>query len=344
MNKPFEIAGQVFQPGTRTMIRVPVAQRLTAGHVEIPCAVVHGRREGPSLLVSAALHGDEINGTEIVRRILMLPMLKKLKGTLIAVPVVNVYGFVTQQRYLPDRRDLNRSFPGSPRGSLAARVANTFVETFLSKATHAIDLHTGAIHRTNLPQIRARLAAPGVEAMARSFGAPVILNSPLRPGSLRKEAEERGVPIVVYEAGEALRFDENSIRAGVKGVISVMRLLDMLPAGRTTRLASEAVISRQSVWVRAPETGILGTRHRLGARIRKGGILGTISDSLGEVTRDVLSPVSGILVGRNLLPLANEGDALFHIATFDALTSVVEELDTFREDLELDPLEDVVKA
>ncbi|MGY8738299.1 MAG: M14 family metallopeptidase, partial [bacterium] len=172
MSDTIEIAGVSIAPGERKIVRVPVAARFIAGNVEIPAVVVRGRKPGPRLFVSAALHGDEINGTEIVRRLLGRPLLRKLRGTLVAVPVVNVYGFVTQERYLPDRRDLNRSFPGSAKGSLAARLADAFLTNFVKGSTHGIDLHTGAIHRSNLPQIRARLSSKETEEMARAFGAP----------------------------------------------------------------------------------------------------------------------------------------------------------------------------
>lgn len=340
MKDTVEIAGVTIPPGERRTLQITVAQRLTAGDVEIPVAIVNGRLPGPRLFVSAAIHGDEINGTEIVRRLLRMPVLRRLRGSLIAIPVVNVYGFVSQQRYLPDRRDLNRSFPGSTKGSLASRLAHTFLTNLVEGSTHGIDLHTGSLHRTNLPQIRARLDSSEVEGMARAFGAPVILNSTLRPGSLRKEAHDRGIPMIVYEAGEALRFDEGSIRAGIKGVLSVMRLIGMLPKVRDPRRASVAVISRNSVWVRAPETGILSSKLRLGGNVEKGGLLGAISDPLGETERVIRSPVAGVLIGRTNLPLANEGDALFHIATFDELDSVIEEVGAFREDLEVDPLEE----
>ncbi len=341
MSDDIEIGGVRIAPGERRTLRVPVAQRLTAGDVEIPAAVVRGREPGPRLFVSAALHGDEINGTEILRRILRMPVLRKLRGSLIAIPVVNVYGFIAQQRYLPDRRDLNRSFPGSAKGSLAGRLAYTFLTNFVEIASHGIDLHTGSLHRTNLPQIRAKLDSPQVEDMARAFGTPAILDSALRPGSLRKEAHDRGIPIIVYEAGEALRFDELSIRAGIRGVLSVMRHLEMLPAERKPKKAPEAVLSRQSVWIRAPETGLFTTRLRLGATVERGARLGTISDPLGQNERAIRSPVAGILVGRGNLPLANEGDALFHIATFDELEIVSQEVGAFREDLEVDPLDEL---
>jgi len=339
MNEPITIAGETIAPGERRKVSVKVAQRITTGDVEIPAVVIHGRRPGPRLFVSAALHGDEINGVEILRRLLSRPLLRQLRGTLVAVPVVNVYGFVSQQRYLPDRRDLNRCFPGSERGSLAARVADAFLSNFVEGATHGIDLHTGAIHRTNLPQIRARLNGPVVENMARAFAAPVILNSSFRPGSLRASANDLGIPVLVYEAGEALRFDEVSIRAGVRGVTAVMRHLGMLPARTSTPpKAPTDVIAHKSVWVRAPETGILATKLPLGATIDRKQVLGQITDPLGESAYEIKSPVAGILIGRTNLPLANEGDALFHVATFDALENVVEELDAFHEDFEIDPL------
>lgn len=339
MNEPIRVAGETVAPGERRRVSVKVAQRMTTGDVEIPAVVVHGRRPGPRLVVSAALHGDEINGVEILRRLLMRPILKQLRGTLVAVPVVNVYGFVSHQRYLPDRRDLNRSFPGSARGSLAGRVADAFLRSYVEGSTHGIDLHTGAIHRSNLPQIRARLNSPVVEDMARAFAAPVILNSSFRPGSLRSSAHDLGIPVLVYEAGEALRFDEVSIRVGLRGIIGVMRHLGMLPSRTASppRAPSE-VIAHKSVWVRAPETGMLATRLRLGATIDRKEVLGQINDPLSESSYEIKSPVAGILIGRTNLPLANEGDALFHVATFDELDSVIEELDAFREDLEVDPL------
>lgn len=339
MSEPIEVAGVSVAPGESKVVRIPVAQHLTADQVELTAHVIHGREPGPRLFVSAALHGDEINGTEILRRLLAMPTLKKLRGTLVAIPVVNVYGFVAQQRYLPDRRDLNRSFPGSPRGSLAARIAHAFLEHFVTGSTHGIDLHTGAIHRTNLPQIRARLG-DDVEPMARAFGAPVILNASLRPGSLRAATNDLGIPTLVYEAGEALRFDELSIRAGVRGVVNVMRHLEMLPRRASDRPAPTAVIAHRSVWIRAPETGMLATRLRLGAEISRGQEIGRIHDPIGPGSRRLRSPIDGLLIGRALLPLVNSGDALFHVATFGALDQVVEELEAFREDPEVDPLEE----
>ncbi|MBW2374167.1 MAG: succinylglutamate desuccinylase/aspartoacylase family protein, partial [Deltaproteobacteria bacterium] len=180
------VAGTCVAPGTRASLQIPVARRYTANEVFLPAHVINGKRPGPRLFVSGAVHGDEINGTEIIRRLLKLPALENLSGALIAIPIVNVYGFAAQKRYLPDRRDLNRSFPGSSSGSLAARLAHIFMAEVVAKSTHGIDLHTGALHRSNLPQIRACLDDPETLRLARAFGAPVIMDSALRDGSLRE--------------------------------------------------------------------------------------------------------------------------------------------------------------
>ena len=335
--EPFELNGEVVPPGTRRSLSIPVARRYTAAEVSLPVHVVHGRRPGPRLFVSAAIHGAEINGVEIVRRLLKRAGLKKLRGTLIAVPVVNVYGFVAQTRYLPDRRDLNRSFPGSAKGSLAARLARTFMTEIASKATHGIDLHTGSLHRANLPHVRADLDAPGCDRLARSFGTPVILDSSMREGSLRQAVQALGVPVVVYEAGEALRFDELSIRAGLQGVLAVMRELEMLPASRRKGRAVEPFVARDSTWVRAPESGILVSHVELGARVAKGQVLGVISDPLAEEELPVHSPTDGVLIGCTNLPLMNEGDALFHIGVFERLAPVAEEVDRFQDRMDPAP-------
>ena len=336
-NEQLVVGGTEILPGTRTFLHVQIAPRYTGGSVSMPVSVVRGRKPGPTLFVSAAIHGDEINGVEIVRRLLKQKLISKLRGTLIAVPVVNVYGFLAQTRYLPDRRDLNRCFPGSASGSLAARLANTFMQEIVSKATHGIDLHTGSLHRSNLPQIRATLSVPGAEQMARSFGAPVILDADLRPGSMRHAVNASGVPVIVYEAGEALRFDELAIRAGLRGVISVMRDLEMLPRLTSKKRIVEPFVAHGSTWVRAPESGILATKLQLGSRVAKGERIGLISDPLGETETPISSPTAGVLIGRTNLPLVNEGDALFHVGVFERLDTAAGEVDFFQEVLDPGP-------
>jgi predicted deacylase len=317
-------------PGERTTIDLPVARLYTHTPLTMPVHVVRGRKPGPQLFVSAAIHGDEINGVEIVRRLLKLPLLRQLRGALVAIPIVNVYGFIQHSRYLPDRRDLNRSFPGSEKGSLTARIANLFMREIVSHCTHGIDIHTGALHRANLPQIRARLDEPETERLSRAFGVPVLLNSDLRDGSLREAAAALGVPVLLYEAGEALRFDEVSVRAGVRGIVAVMRALSMLPAAGGSHRSVEPVLARSSAWVRAPASGVLRTSVPLGARVRKADLLGVIADPFGEREISVGSPGEGIVIGRVNLPLVNEGDALFHIAYFDRPGRAAVTVETFQ--------------
>ncbi|MEJ2514043.1 MAG: succinylglutamate desuccinylase/aspartoacylase family protein [Gammaproteobacteria bacterium] len=308
------IGGVTVRPGQRMGVSLPVAMLHTHVPVDMPVWVIRGRREGPRLFVSAALHGDELNGIEIIRRIRRMSLLSGLRGTLILVPVVNVFGLLQHSRYLPDRRDLNRSFPGSERGSLAARLAHLFMDEIVARCTHGIDLHTGAVHRSNLPQVRARLDDEPTRELAMGFGAPVVLDSRLRDGSLREAAGARGIPTLIYEAGEALRFDETAIRIGVAGIVSVMRQLGMLKRTRTAAARREPVVASASYWVRAPEAGILRSTVALGRWVERGDVVGNISDPFGERDIPVEAATAGIVIGRNSLPLVNEGDALFHVA------------------------------
>ena len=327
-----QIAGTEIKPGSRVAVDLPITDLSTHTPITMPIQVLHGRSLGPRLFVCAAVHGDEINGVEIIRRLLKLSALKRLRGSLITVPIVNVPGFLAHSRYLPDRRDLNRCFPGSARGSLAARLARMFITEVVSNATHGIDLHTGAIHRENFPQIRANFDEAETEDLSRSFGVPVVINTGFREGSLREAAARRSVPVIVYEAGEALRFDEPSIRAGVKGVVRVMRLLGMLPASRRPRKLRAPLIIRSSSWARAPQSGLLRSATALGAPVRQGQVLGIIADPFGENEVEVRSSADGLVIGRSNLPLIHEGDALFHIARHDGTQVVARSLDAFEPD------------
>jgi len=264
---------------------------------------------------------------------LKLPALKRLSGIIIAVPIVNVHGLINHSRYLPDRRDLNRSFPDTEKGSIAARLAHLFMKEMVSQSTHGIDMHTGAIHRDNLPQIRANLDDEETERLAQEFDVPVIISANLRDGSLREAAAEYGIPMLLYEAGETLRFDEVSIRAGVQGIINVMRTLEMLsPTRRKSKKNIESVVARSSSWIRAPESGIMRMMVPLGSRVKKDTLLGVVSDPFGEVEENITSTINGIVIGRTNLPLVNEGDALFHIARFEDVAEATNKVDEFQEE------------
>ncbi|MGB5210139.1 MAG: succinylglutamate desuccinylase/aspartoacylase family protein [Gammaproteobacteria bacterium] len=312
--KTVHINGVDVAPGTRKTLPLPVAMLYTRTPVEMPVNVINGRNDGPRLFVTAAIHGDELNGIEIIRRLRKLPALKRLRGTLMMIPIVNSFGVLQHSRYLPDRRDLNRCFPGSESGSLAARLANLLMTEIVSQCTHGIDLHTAAIHRSNLPQIRCDLSDPETERLARAFGAPVIIDAQIRDGSLRGAAADLGVPTLLYEAGEALRFDEICINGGVRGILNVMRELGMLPPSRSKTKTREAVVARSSSWLRSPEGGLFRSHVRLGARVNTDDLMGTVTDPFSDGETELLAHTSGIVIGRGRLPLVNEGDALFHIA------------------------------
>jgi predicted deacylase len=316
--RSFDIGGVSIAPGERRTVNLPVANLYTNAPVNLPVIVHHGRKPGPTLFVSAALHGDEIIGIEIIRRLLTLPRLSEVRGTLLAVPIVNVPAFLIQSRYLPDRRDLNRSFPGNETGSLAARLARLFLDAIVGRCDYGIDLHTGAIHRPNLPQIRADLSNPENLRLAKAFGAPMLLNSTPTEGTLREYTTRKGIPVLLYESSEALRFDETCIRIGVIGVQNVMHALDMLPPPDEILVRSaEPVIARSATWCRAPASGILRTQVKLGERVCKGQTLGIVGDPWGEMESSVISPTDGLVIGRLNMPLVYEGDAIFHLARVD---------------------------
>jgi predicted deacylase len=287
--EPFRLGGVTVRSGTRATVEIPVPRLLNRAELAMSVKVVHGAKPGPVLLVSAALHGDEVNGVEIILRLLNRISARKLAGTVLAIPVVNVYGFITNSRYLPDRRDLNRSFPGSSSGSLASRLAQLFTDEILSHATHVVDLHTGGLHRSNLPQIRACLDDPRNQQLADAFGAPVVIDAKLREGSLRAAAVNRKMPMIVYEAGEALRLDRTGVLVGVRGIMAVLHSLGMIQTAPTPSHAT-SFRSTGSSWLRAPASGLFRSECRLGQIVRTGQSLGVINDPLAVTACSTTTP------------------------------------------------------
>lgn len=335
----FQIGDIAIAPGTRRTVDLPVSVLSDHTPVNMSVHVVHGRRPGPTLFLSAAIHGDEIIGVEIIRRVLRARM-TGLRGTLLAVPIVNTFGFLTHSRYLPDRRDLNRSFPGRDSGSLAARLANHFLEQVVKRSDYGIDFHSAAIHRTNLPQIRVCPSKDETMDMARAFNAPVILRSGLREGSLRRAAQKAGVDVLLFEAGEGLRFDEFAARAGVAGTLRVMKHLGMLSSRSAGRERTPPIEVASSTWMRAPAGGLLRTFKTVGDQIVEGDVLGMVSDPFGEVDVEVKAEKDGLIIGRTNMPVINEGDALFHIARLGNQTDAESMLDQHSTELDADPLFD----
>lgn len=309
---PFVLSGVEVQRGERRTVDVPLPQLYTHTAIPMPVQVLHGTKDGPRLFLTAALHGDELNGMEIIRRVVARLDPARIRGTVLAVPVVNMFGLITQSRYLPDRRDLNRSFPGSPNGSLASRLACTVRREIIRSCTHGIDLHTAGVNRTNLPQIRANLDDPETRQCAVAFGAPVIVNSAVRDGSLRQAAVESGVHVLVYEAGEPLRFNDDAIETGVSGVLRVMTALGMRIGHSRIRRKPHLEV-RTSKWVRARRSGILRLSIGVGDHVRKGQVIGQISDSFEESKVVVRSPHTGLVIGQTVNPLVYRGDAIVHV-------------------------------
>lgn len=337
MQKELVIDGTVIKKGESKRFEIVVSKLFDHTEMTIPVQVIRGKKKGPSIFVSAAIHGDEINGVEVIRRLLSRKkLLSTLRGTLIAVPIVNMFGFNRNLRYLPDRRDLNRMFPGTKNGSLTSQIAYKFMKEIVEKCDYGIDLHTGSAHRFNLPQIRAYLDNPEIENLAREFGVPVIVHSNYRDGSLRQAAAEKGVKILLFEGGEALRYDEKIIRSAEKGILSVLASIGMFKKDlvKTKDLKQREIFcAGSSHWVRAPHSGSMHARKHVGNRVKKGEILGVISDPFGVEKYFVRARKTGIIIGITMMPLVNNGDALFHVATFDDPNAVAERVADYDEEL-----------
>ncbi|MCX7565070.1 M14 family metallopeptidase [Sulfitobacter sp. F26169L] len=336
----FVLAGTPVPAGSRKTVNIPVSTLSDHTPVTLSAHVIHGRGDGPVMFVSAGIHGDEVIGVEIVRRLLRAKNLKSLKGTLIIVPIVNTFGFLNHSRYLPDRRDLNRCFPGSSNGSLGSRLAHIFLNDIVSLCSLGIDLHSAAVHRMNLPQIRVSANNTETMRLAHVFGAPVILTSALRDGSLRQEAKKIGVDVLLYEAGEGMRFDEMSVRAGLAGILRVIKEKGMLPSAGIAAPRAKSLVCSNSNWLRAPVGGLLRLFKAEGDVVEKGDIVAAISDPFGDAEIEVVTRNSGIIVGRAVMPIVHEGDALFHIAAVKSSGAAEAAVDDLASQLEEAPLFD----
>ena len=322
-SEPLSFAGSPVALGETAELRLKVAESYTAEPVTVPVTVVRGG-PGPTLFVTATVHGDELNGVGILRGLLNDVDFSGLKGTLIAVPVVNVPGFLNQDRRLPDRRDLNRSFPGSRKGSLTARLADVLFREVIRKSDFGIDLHTAGGERTNYPQIRADLGNPAVAELAAAFGCPLIVDGAGPEGSLRRTAVAAGVPTVVYEAGSARRLERPFIEVGVAGVINVLRWLKMMP-GEPSSPPLRLAIDRTR-WIRSRKGGILDLRVELGQPLRRGQEISIHTNPFGRERSQLKAPHGGIVLGLTQLPLVHPGDAICHVACVDG-----RDLDAWRE-------------
>jgi uncharacterized protein len=313
--EPMLVAGTLIAEGETADLKLKVAESYTAEPVSIPLTVLRGGA-GPTVFITATVHGDELNGVGILRSLLNDCDWRALTGTLIAVPVANVPGFLALDRRLPDRRDLNRSFPGRRRGSLASRLADLLFREVVLRSDFGIDLHTAGAERTNYPQVRADLSRPHVAALAEAFGCPLIVDTPGPERSLRRSAVAAGVPTIVYEAGSPLRLERPFIKIGVAGVLNVLRSLGMLPEAADPPPLQ--LILRRTLWVRASAGGILDLQAELGQPLQRGDTISVQTNPFGRGKTRLASPHSGIVLGLTQMPLVHPGDGVCNLARLDA--------------------------
>lgn len=309
--KKVTIASQEIQPGEFKEIKINIARLPSHTLIDTPIYVSRALQDGPVLALIAGMHGDELNGMEIVRRILDLGLHKVKRGTVVCMPVINVYGFLNYSREVPDGKDVNRSFPGRKTGSLASRVAYYLMHEVIPFIDCGIDFHTGGAMRANYPQVRAVLRDDGNLELANAFSAPFTIDMPFRPNSLRKEAARKGKKIIVYEGGESLRFDPQAIEAGVAGTLRLMKFLNMIDSAPEP--SQENRIIWNTSWVRAKHAGLFQPNIQGGQLVHRGEWLGSITDPFGEFKEEVRATQTGYVVGLNNGPVINAGDALIHL-------------------------------
>lgn len=305
------IANQEIQPGEFKEINISIARLPSHTLIDTPVYVSRATEDGPILALIAGMHGDELNGMEIVRRILDRGLHKVKRGTVVCMPVINIYGFLNYSREVPDGKDVNRSFPGSRRGSLASRVAYYLMHEVIPFVDYGIDFHTGGAMRTNYPQVRAQLRDEQNLELANAFSAPFTIDMPFRPNSLRKEASRKGKRIIVYEGGESLRFDPHAIEEGIAGTLRLMKFLNMIDNAPEPSEANRVIWS--TAWVRAKHAGLFQPNVQCGQLVHRGEWVGTITDPFGEFKEEVKAPQTGYVIGLNNRPVIHAGDALIHL-------------------------------
>ena len=298
-------------PSTTTRLSWSPTESFEMISTPTPVLIAHGAKPGPVLCLTAALHGDELNGIEIVRRVLYNLDPAELAGTVIGVPIVNLQGFRRGSRYLVDRRDLNRYFPGNPRGSSASRLAHSFFTEVISHCDALVDLHTGSFYRTNLPQLRADVRNPKVVKLTEGFGATMVLQSAGASGTLRRAAVEAGIPAVTLEAGESMRLQEKAVAHGVKGIHTLMNQMDMIES--FSLWGDPQPVYYNSVWVRAERGGILFSNVSLGDRVSVGSLLGEVRDPITNTQTQIFSPKGGRIIGMAVNQVVQPGFAAFHV-------------------------------
>ncbi|MEY2649960.1 MAG: hypothetical protein RLZZ261_506 [Bacteroidota bacterium] len=319
---PIVLGDTVVPPGSTKTVDLQIARLLSGTEIHMPVHVFRSERPGPTVLLSGGLHGDEVNGIEAVRRMMSLGLFNDLPcGNVVAIPIINVYGFLFFSREVPDGKDVNRSFPGSTQGSLASLVAHTLTDKVLPHIDLAVDFHTGGASRTNTPQVRYDPEDPDAIRYAKAFGAPLAMASSLIPGSLRAQGRSMGVPIVVYEGGESMRLEEPAVKEAIRGTKRLLASLGMYAPkppkvrGLKDRHGKHSAPRHlnQTTWVRAEASGLFSFERQSGQGISEGELIGRIRNPYDSYSVKVFAPFDGFIIGHNNMPLVHRGDALFHV-------------------------------
>lgn len=307
-----KILGREIKPGESVGLEMELAKLHTRNSLRIPVIIERSKVDGPVLLCMGGVHGDEMNGVAIVRDIIRKKYNKPLIGTIICIPVFNVFGYLNQQREFPDGRDLNRMFPGSASGSLAAQFAHAFTTQIANKVDYVLDFHTGGAERFNYPNARCDFKDPELLELAKVFGAPFILNSSYIPKSIREMFHKKGVPVLLFEGGKSLELDQEVVKYGVDGAYNVMKHLGMHEGEPSKEL--NPIIIKKSKWIRAQHSGIFETRVTNGTWVKKKSMIARISDPYGDFEKRVLAPFDCYIFGLNTTSVVNKGDAIFHVS------------------------------
>jgi predicted deacylase len=309
-NRTISINGNSVAPGEEKLLRIEIARLPTGTLIDIPIHIFNAKQAGPTVLVQAGLHGDEINGVETLRRMLENNDFSISKGAVIVVPILNVFGFIHFSRDVPDGKDVNRSFPGRKSGSLASRIAYHYTQEILPQIDFGLDLHTGGGPRHNFPQMRYTEGDETSQKLANLFNAPFSFASNLISGSFRKAAHKLGKSIAVYEAGESMRFDKNAIEIGIQGIKNVLMGWKMIPG---EAVIAQSISLEYRKWLRAPRAGMFVPEIKNGGSMKKGQILGMVTDTYAKKQKKVKAPFDGYVICINHQAVVNQGDALFHV-------------------------------
>lgn len=333
-SQPLDICGLKVQPGERLTLALPTPEIYTCAPLHIPMHVIHGKKAGPRVLICATLYGDEANGIDIVHRLLETRLLKTLTGTLICIPVMNVYGLINHTRNLPDGHDLADSFPGSEKGSFAARLAHLFTSEVINLITHCINIRSGLPNIYKLPQVYYHPEDPVATHLAHSFGAPLVRPSGDKTGFFYSEAGAPKCPTLIYEGGEAHRSDEYATKIGLKGILRILKELDMIRIKQSKSTSKNYITAKKTMWLHSPGSGIFQTKKPVGSFVKQGDLLAVITDPFGSLQKyELTSPINGMLSAITTYPHVFEGQQLLELSHTREESDLSLDIPSFEQDI-----------